>query len=554
MGGQASIGLVRRADKDLAVAEPRIVDESDVELTVEADGETVRLDGPDSARCGCAAFGICRHVIMVCLWLGRQAEATADEVVGPAVPPVGEPAAPSKAVLKRSADQAAMRADAAGLLADIVRTGTAHASPSMVERCRAAAISAQVADHYRLASQLRRIGDHLRRIVERTAGAGESHVVADLASTLALICSLDATPAGEELPERLLGSARTAYAKVPMLHLVGLGSYPWETSSGYRGLTTMFLDRDMQRFYSSTTARPVASSRGFDPVAAYPRGVVWPGLAAPERATGAAIDVARVRRNVAGRLSGGDDTLAQHEPLSSAELNAVLRPIRRWADFGHVGEPYELLEPRDENADWVVLAPVDAGESRFDEVEQRVEWPIVDEDGAVLRVRLRFSEISAHAVARLRGAVWEPESLVVGRLDRDVDGVSLMPISVIRPHLSCADHPVDVLFFDEAPHEARGLRVPRRRRGEPPVRTRERAATPVDDLLAWCERVIERGVGPARTGPTRSELESRHQVLRDAGFTVFPERLADETAVQVLRTYAIAEQVRRCARAVAVRG
>ncbi|GED95995.1 hypothetical protein [Gordonia crocea] len=533
---RASAGLVRRARKDLAAAVPVVVAD-DAELVVAVAGAHVRFDeaGPETARCDCPAVGVCRHLIAACLWLGTGVQPAPE-----AVPAADDDTGPTRAELARHEARAQMRTAVAALLSEIVAVGIAHASAATVERCSAAAISAQVAEHYRLAAALRRIADHLRRIVARTAGAGEAHVAADLASTLALIGALDAVPVGTPPPVDLIGLGRTGYEKIARLSLVGLGSYPWQTASGYRGLTTLFWSREDGRFLSSTLTRPVATAPGFDPVAAYSSAPVWPGLASASRAAGAEIDLARARRNPNGRLSGGDDTLAQHEPASSAELFAALSPIRRWADLSHAGEPVGLLEPRDELGDWVVLAPTAAREPRFDEVRQRVEWPLIDSVGADVVVRLRYSEYTANAVARLRAVAWQPELLVVGRVDRSEEGLALMPLSLIRPHLSCADSPVDCLYFDKPHSRTRSTAA-----ATPRVGAVAPAPTPIEGFLAWLQRIVERGIAPSRAPGVAEELRRRHRELRVAGFTVFPADVDVEPAVQVLRSYAIAEQVRR---------
>lgn len=81
----ASVGLVRRASRDLAAGKASVVVRDADTATVAADGQNVAVDagGPGAAKCGCPATGVCRHVILAILAL-REDE-------GSVAPPEAQP-------------------------------------------------------------------------------------------------------------------------------------------------------------------------------------------------------------------------------------------------------------------------------------------------------------------------------------------------------------------------------------------------------------------------------------------------------------------------------
>ncbi|MGI9332104.1 MAG: SWIM zinc finger family protein [Gammaproteobacteria bacterium] len=84
----ASKGLLRRAQRDLDSAKVSIEQCSDDVVVVQADGETVRMDGagPASATCSCPAPGVCRHRIAAVLAFNQRGD------TGSVMPDSGSPA------------------------------------------------------------------------------------------------------------------------------------------------------------------------------------------------------------------------------------------------------------------------------------------------------------------------------------------------------------------------------------------------------------------------------------------------------------------------------
>ncbi|MEO9827203.1 MAG: hypothetical protein ABJF50_22605 [Paracoccaceae bacterium] len=82
----ASVGLVRRATRDLEAGKAEVKARDEISASVTADGQEVQLDaaGPSAAQCGCPATGICRHIILAILALRDSGEGASQDEPTPA--------------------------------------------------------------------------------------------------------------------------------------------------------------------------------------------------------------------------------------------------------------------------------------------------------------------------------------------------------------------------------------------------------------------------------------------------------------------------------------
>ena len=99
----ASVGLVRRAGRDLEAGKAQIEARDETEATVVADGQTVTI-GPElsAGSCTCPATGICRHMLLAVLALRAEAPSAGAEAA-PIAPARDDLAAMSEADLKKFA-------------------------------------------------------------------------------------------------------------------------------------------------------------------------------------------------------------------------------------------------------------------------------------------------------------------------------------------------------------------------------------------------------------------------------------------------------------------
>jgi hypothetical protein len=427
------------------------------------------------------------------------------------------------------ADHGALRAAVEQLLRDAVQLGVAHLSDSLFQRYETLAVSAQGAEYYRLAGLLRGIAGQIELALARSAQADEHVLLEQLATAYALVTALGSLG---DVP-RLVGSARGRFELAGRLELIGLGAYPWRTASGFAGLTVVFWSVDDRRPVTWTDSRP--SGLMFDPRGRYSAPGPWNGLHSPADATGARVKLTGARLTSNGRLSGVDSTHAVDEPLPGAAIAAAVPAADRWSELLG-GRPLSVLEQEGPRREWAVLRPAEFGSAHFDEVMQRLEWPIADIAGDVLPLQLPYSAETSHAVDGIEARPQpDPGSLVVARIRRTAEGLAGEPLSLIHPERP-AGQSVEALHF--------GADRPRRRTTQQAAPTAPNAPPP--ELLAlrnWLVQLAERGTSATSPGAFGRDLDKYHQALRATGFDVYPIGLGTDPPVALLRSFYLTLQV-----------
>lgn len=448
----------------------------------------------------------------------------------------------------------------ATLLSDTVRIGVSHLSGAVLDRFTTAAVWAQAAELWRLALLLRRLADQVELLLLRRSSADDLRLLDDLALAHALVAALRAGDA-----PHLVGRARNTYDPVRELRLLGLGSMPWRTGSGYHGLTTVFWDVDRRRFLTWTDARPT-SLAGFDPRARFGQAAPWPGLPTPRDAVGAALRLTDARLSHDGRLSGVEATTAVvAEPDPDEWRQLVEGATASWTELardssGAPGStsvsPDSMLAPPRPASSWAVLRPARSGSVAFDRARQVLVWPVVDEDGQALALELPWAEHLAHAIDRVeRLATLDGSTAVVARVHLRAGGLVGEPLGLIR----VAAPRTDLLHFDEAPtRSARPGLVDRLRRAAAPQVTavdepdddgwsaRTGLPTALVAMRTLVEQRAQRGVAGLAPGVLAGEVARATVTLRAQGFHAFPEH-ADgvDDAALLLRTHYVVQQVER---------
>ena len=458
------------------------------------------------------------------------------------------PEAPRSRVSEGSTDlvdqRRRLREAAARLLTDTVRLGVAHLSPSMHQRYETLAVWAQGAAYHRLALLLRRLADHVELMLDRSARADEHLLLDEAAITHALVAALDASESSGGAATRLVGQARQRYDTVRTMELVGLGSAPWRSASGYRGLTTLFWWPEESRFVSLTDARP-ESMPGFDPRVRHAAPGPWTGLSSPAAAAGAGVRLTDAQLGGTGRISSVERTHASVVPRDGADIAGALRVVTTWSELAAgLREGLSLLDPPDPLRAWAVIRPTAFEPARFDPISQTSTWVVHDDSGDILPLVLAYTTENAQAIERVESLTAEElgdGTLVVCRCRLTPGGLVGEPLSVIHPGLRADARPVDALHFPPP-----GWRAPARRRPTPAAEPSARISNlPAQllDLRAWLVSQAERGTGAASATSIGASLAARHQALRGIGFDVFPATSPeDDPASALLRSHFLVMQ------------
>jgi len=461
------------------------------------------------------------------------------------------------AALRESRER--LRARTAQLIGECLELGLAHLSRGVCERFATLATWSQGAEYHRLALLLRRIADHVEQLLERAGGADEHLLFDELTLAYGLVAALEAAAARGAAPVQLVGRARSSYASVGTLELLGLGAWAWRSGSGYQGLTLLFWSADEQRFHACTDARP-EGQRGFDPLARYKAAGPWSGLGAPAQATGRRLVLTDAQLNPAGRLSAADSVGATVLPaLAPADFAAALAPQASWAALAQQrrdGQRSLLAEP-EPMQDWAVLRPERFGAARFDANRQVLVWPLHDAQGQTLDAELAFSEFTRHAITRveaMNAAPPRPGTLLVARLRQSADRLVAEPLSLVRTEGPAGQAAVDALHFDPAPEQglvSRWLAAfkPRADSGGPGAA--ETRLTPallpalLGEFRAALQRRAERGISSEQAPQWLAQLEAWAKRAGEAGFTSFGPAVAGPVVVATLRANYLCLQFER---------
>lgn len=319
------------------------------------------------------------------------------------------------------------------LFAAMVTTGLAHLSDRTAQRLFTLSVSATAVVLPRLARLVRSIADDVQLALDRHANADTSRLFGRLCAADALARALLA--AGDPPPVRLAGQPRTEYALAGDLTLVGVGAFPWQTASGYEGVTALFWDLEGKRFLTWGASRPVTTPGQFTADGSYRTETIW-SCAPAEVLCRSLVHLRAARVNPTGRLSGGKESTA--EVLSQADPDRIDfggRVFEDWAALANYAAntyPLGLAEFRPLER-VVVLKPAAWGDRVFDELRQCFCWPLADAAGRELTLTLPWNGVNESAVEFLEAVRPTIDKLthVVARIASDAHGTSVEPLSLL---------------------------------------------------------------------------------------------------------------------------
>jgi hypothetical protein len=345
------------------------------------------------------------------------------------------PAGPAGAPVTR----AQVLESARGLFAGMVGTGLAHLSDRTAQRLFTLSVSATAVVLPRLSRLVRAIADDVQLALGRNAAADPARLFGRVAAADALARALEA--AGENPPASLVGRPRTEYDLAGDLTLAGVGAYPWQTASGFEGVTALFRDLANGRFLTWTASRPVGTPGRFTADGAYRAETVW-NCGPAEHLCRSLVRLRSARVNPAGRLSAGKESTAESlEPTDPAKVDFGRQGFDDWAALAAYAAdtaPVGLAEVRPTER-VVVLKPAAWGERVFDELRQCFRWPLADAAGRAVALTLPWNGVNEAAVEFLEAVRPAVDRLthVVARLVPGPGGTAVEPVSLLgegNPH------------------------------------------------------------------------------------------------------------------------
>lgn len=364
------------------------------------------------------------------------------------------------------ADQKEFVPDAALLTAmqDVVRRaysqGFAVPSRALEERLMLLAVSSRAEAMPRLSASLRRIAEGLEQRRSRNVNHDAVELLREIAFAHALLHAISQTRDDGRL-RRLAGTVRAEYEPIGDVDLIGLGATLFETMAGAVGVTAHFVEPTTGRRFTASLARGTTHDTRFDPRAAYRTQPVW-GQTLAELSSSAY------------RLSGAQASSSGRLSLSQTSRSEAVQPFRldrdriaAWAqdrngplaDLAHMSwsiladclarsfAPSLDRPPLPEQP--VILVPSRVAPVTFDDLTQRLRWPMMDVSGAWISLTLDHGDdgrgLGASRIAALEAAIGDGDNkkpFAIVALARPEGGkITLEPIAIWGETRTSLDFP-----------------------------------------------------------------------------------------------------------------
>lgn len=326
-------------------------------------------------------------------------------------------------------------ASAQDLLENTVALGLLHLSDISHQQFVTLAVSAQAAHLPRLSLALRGISREIELQLKRDAEADCDRWFERMAHTYALCAALQ--QAAPNYPIHLAGQSQSRYDDAGTLNLIGIGAYPWQSQSGYGGLTVIFWDTTAQQWCSWSDSRPLFHQQGFNPRRIYQQPGPWDGIANPAEASQSCLRLYNARRNYQQRLSTSSQTTGTTlRPTSTTDWQSIRCCFQDWQALRqHIARtlPIGLTEasPLDRLA---IVQPQHWGTRQFDPVQQLFTWVLWDQQDQPLILRVRFASDASAMVELLEqlDISQEDGSGILGSIYLEKDQIYCHPIALCR--------------------------------------------------------------------------------------------------------------------------
>ena len=298
--------------------------------------------------------------------------------------------------------------------------GFAVPSRALEERLMLLAVSSRAEAMPRLSASLRRIAEELDQRRSRNVNHDPVELLRELASAHALLHAMAQTQDGERL-RRLAGAVRAEYEPIGDVELIGLGATLFETIAGAVGVTGHFVEPATGRRFTASLARGTTHDTRFEPRAAYRTQPVWGHTLA--RLCSATFRLSGAQASFTGRLSLSQATQAdvvqpfrpsRDEITAWAEdRNGALTDLahRSWPSLAdHLARCFApALDRPPPSAHPVVLLPNRIAPVAFDDLTQRLRWPLRDLHGVWISLKLDHNDegrgLGARRIAALEAAL-----------------------------------------------------------------------------------------------------------------------------------------------------
>ncbi|GAB1531395.1 MULTISPECIES: hypothetical protein [Brevibacillus] len=398
--------------------EMEVVETSFLTMTLHTQDISVSFDSESEigkSMCTCKAKGNCLHKLEVILRYRAMHQLQDREQLQASVTDVSY--------------ETDVVTEAKALIAEILGIGLAKLSQTICTRLELLAIAAHNGNLPRVEKDIRGIHGELNLFFQRHVKFSTEALLDRLSRVYLSLLALEKTD-HTEAKKQLLGSFKSKYHMVPQLSLYALGANPWETRSGYKGITYYFYSLSDQRIYTYTEARPVYyEGISFSFKDSYKGKVPWGGLISMEELSHSQVILTQAKTNREQRLSSSEETqltIVPRDNIEELDLGKVL--VRDWSN-GWKDAAGDMFETA---LDSVFLLKANKfNQVDFDQKTQQLILTIEDEQSHSLQLSISYQGEFARNIRHLEQNKRLLELRDVYLLVQEL-GDGLYPISIMQ--------------------------------------------------------------------------------------------------------------------------
>jgi hypothetical protein len=323
------------------------------------------------------------------------------------------------------------------LLDEMLKAGLARLPQSFAARLETLAVAARSGDLPDVERGLRGIQGELELFFNRHVRFSMSAMTERITSLLLKLSLLEQESLQPQQKAQLVGTFRSAYYAVPKLRLYGLGAEPWETRSGYRGLTYYLLGLDDGKIYTYSDARAVFyEGQAFSFHQRYEAFSPWLPHLTMKAFSESELLFSSVKLNMNRRISSSDSAtlvLEKRQPIEAIQLGELLKEtvaLQKEVEMLPV-----LFGPSREHLIFIRVASITG--TQFNKHTQKLEIHVQAHEGEAVFLTLPYHAEQAKAFKQLENAGWQSRQndfYVFARVTKD----EIIPISFLKNTTVCS--------------------------------------------------------------------------------------------------------------------
>ncbi len=285
-------------------------------------------------------------------------------------------------------------------IGELLRNGLARLPHSFADRFELLAIAARSSGLPNLEREARGIHGELELFFARHVRFSGRVLLSRLSRASLMLDALE-REIGPARRAQLAGRFRDKYYTVPRLDLYALGAEPWETRSGYRGITYYFYCGEDGGMYTYSQARPAYyEGAEFDFSRNYRERSPWKPDLLMKDASSSMLSFRAVKVSSEGRLSSGGSpalTLPERPAVESFDFGKL-----RVSSFAELAsEPVQVGLFGGLPRRFKLLKAAGIEGSVYDRISQALKFTVVDAAGERLELILPYHADWSTAITRL---------------------------------------------------------------------------------------------------------------------------------------------------------